>query len=152
MPPAMPGFGVAAKEAGRIWTEIERLKAAASASSEQRHWRRPNSVSGLAASKARPCAVHKACPVSDSAIGANALCLPPRPAIFVGRRFSPDRWTKEKSSGNLYSLTNPWNREMSIIYVGCVGVIALAILGFWGAVEDIARETRRRRGGEQHHR
>ena len=37
MPPANPGFGVAAKEAGRIWAEIERLKAAASASSEQRH-------------------------------------------------------------------------------------------------------------------
>jgi hypothetical protein len=37
MPPAKPGFGVAAKDAGRIWTEIERLKAAASASSEQRH-------------------------------------------------------------------------------------------------------------------
>jgi len=25
MPPATPGFGVAAKEVGRIWTEIERL-------------------------------------------------------------------------------------------------------------------------------
>ena len=37
MPPAKPDFGVAAKEAGRIWMEIERLKAAASGSSEQRH-------------------------------------------------------------------------------------------------------------------
>jgi hypothetical protein len=37
MPPANPGFGVAAKEVGRIWTEIERLKVVASASSEQRH-------------------------------------------------------------------------------------------------------------------
>ena len=37
MPPANPGFGVAAKEAGRIWTEVERLKAVASASSAQRH-------------------------------------------------------------------------------------------------------------------
>ena len=30
MPPAKPGFGVAATDAGRIWAEIERLKSAAS--------------------------------------------------------------------------------------------------------------------------
>ena len=36
MPPAMPGFGVTADDAHRIWTEIERLRAVASASSEQR--------------------------------------------------------------------------------------------------------------------
>jgi len=33
----MPGFGVTADDAHRIWTEIERLRAVASASSEQRH-------------------------------------------------------------------------------------------------------------------
>jgi hypothetical protein len=37
MPSAIPGFGVAAEEAGRIWTEIERLKTAASASSAHRN-------------------------------------------------------------------------------------------------------------------
>lgn len=37
MPPAQPGFGVAANEAGRIWTEIERLKSAGLASSTHRN-------------------------------------------------------------------------------------------------------------------
>jgi hypothetical protein len=37
MPPAQPGFGVAATEAGRIWTEIERLKSAGLASSTHRN-------------------------------------------------------------------------------------------------------------------
>jgi hypothetical protein len=36
MPPAMPGFGVTADDAHRIWMEIERPKAAASISSERR--------------------------------------------------------------------------------------------------------------------
>jgi hypothetical protein len=37
MPPSKPAFGVAANDTHRIWTEIERLTAAASAPSEQRH-------------------------------------------------------------------------------------------------------------------
>jgi hypothetical protein len=37
MPPAKPGFGVAAREAHRIWTEVERLKPVASASPGPRH-------------------------------------------------------------------------------------------------------------------
>lgn len=40
---------------------------------------------------------------------------------------------------------------MSIIYVGCVGIVVLAVLGVWSAFEDIAREMRGQRDGEQHH-
>jgi hypothetical protein len=38
---------------------------------------------------------------------------------------------------------------MSIIYVGCVGVIVLAVLGFLGAAEDIADEMRGWRDGKR---
>jgi hypothetical protein len=38
---------------------------------------------------------------------------------------------------------------MSLIYIGCVGVIALAVLGIFGAAEDIMHEMRRRRDGER---
>jgi len=48
-------------------------------------------------------------------------------------------------------LIDPWNGKMSIIYVGCVAVIVLAILGFVGAAEDIVREMRGRRDGERRH-
>jgi hypothetical protein len=39
---------------------------------------------------------------------------------------------------------------MSIIYVGWVAVIVLAILGFAGAAEDIVRERRRHEGEKRH--
>jgi hypothetical protein len=38
---------------------------------------------------------------------------------------------------------------MSIIYVGCVAVVALAVLGIFGAAEDIMHEMRGRRDGER---
>jgi hypothetical protein len=40
---------------------------------------------------------------------------------------------------------------MSIIYVGWVAVIVLAILGFAGAAEDIVRERRGRHDGQRRH-
>jgi hypothetical protein len=38
---------------------------------------------------------------------------------------------------------------MSVIYVGCVGVAILAVLGLLGAAEDIADEMRRWRDGKR---
>jgi hypothetical protein len=38
---------------------------------------------------------------------------------------------------------------MSIIYVGCVGVIVLAVLGILGFAQDITHEMRGRRDGRR---
>jgi hypothetical protein len=37
-------------------------------------------------------------------------------------------------------------KKMSVIYVGCVAVIILAVLGFLGAAESIASQKRGRAG------
>lgn len=90
---------------------------------------------------------------SSFAIGASAL-LSWRSVVSKcdgddgDRRFAPDRRAKEDLSANLPPLPDPWNGKMSIIDVGCVAVIVLAVLGLLSITEDIGGHLRGRRDGQ----